>query len=360
MNLDFRTYSPGRLALILLLVFLATNSHIVKDLAAESKKPSGLDGIAEFDSAYFQMNSQPAKRLRVAFMGDQGTGVNRTNAKAVLQLIKRESTQLVLHQGDFDYKQRPDKWDALINEVLGKDFPYLASIGNHDVKAWKGNAGYQQKLRQRSERVKGLRCHGDVGVNWTCVYRGLYMVFSGIGTYGEGHVEYLDKSLSSKTAKKSLWHICSWHKNMNKMQLGLKGDETGWQPYEICRKHGAMIATAHEHSYSRTHAMRSFKDQIIASKDKVMQIAPGISFAFVSGMGGHSVRPQERCLKWPKECKYWAAIYTQDQGAKPGALFCDFYVDNKPNKARCYFKDIAGNIGDRFGIISAYSSKPES
>ena len=70
--------------------------------------------------------------FRVAFIGDQGLG---PNAIAVLNLIKDEGAQIVLHQGDFDYLDDPDKWDRQISDVLGSDFPYFASIGHHDVVA---------------------------------------------------------------------------------------------------------------------------------------------------------------------------------------------------------------------------------
>ena len=39
---------------------------------------------------------------------------------------------MVLHQGDLDYDDDPDKWDRMISK--GDDFPYFASVGEHDVK----------------------------------------------------------------------------------------------------------------------------------------------------------------------------------------------------------------------------------
>jgi len=48
----------------------------------------------------------------------------------------------------------------------------------------------------------------------------------------------------------------------------------------------------------------------------------------------------------------WASIYTSDQGANYGALFCSFNVGGQANKAQCYFKDISGNIPDQFEITS--------
>ena len=81
--------------------------------------------------------------LRVAFIADQG---NTAESIAVLNLIKHEGAQMVLHQGDFDYDDDPDAWDRTISNGLGDNFPYFASIGHHDMKAWNG---YQEKLYDR-------------------------------------------------------------------------------------------------------------------------------------------------------------------------------------------------------------------
>ena len=51
-------------------------------------------------------------------------------------------------------------------------------------------------------------------------------------------------------------------------------------------------------------------------------------------------------------CDWWAAKYTEDQGANHGALFCTFNVDGDPNRAHCHFRDIGGNVPDRFDIIN--------
>ncbi|NIU00221.1 MAG: hypothetical protein GWN01_04580, partial [Nitrosopumilaceae archaeon] len=63
----------------------------------------------------------------------------------------------------------------------------------------------------------------------------------------------------------SVWRICSWHKNMNAMQVGSKPDDTGWEVYEECRKGGAIVATGHEHSYSRTKTLLSIENQTVDS-----------------------------------------------------------------------------------------------
>ncbi len=127
------------------------------------------------------------------------------------------------------------------------------------------------------------------------------------------------------------------------MQLGGKDDDVGWRAYEACREGGAIVATAHEHSYSRTHLMDHFKSRSVASRSSILVLEKGRSFAFVSGLGGKSIRDQERDGDW------WAARYTEDQGADDGALFCTFSAD----RATCHFRDISGRVPDRFEIINA-------
>ena len=58
------------------------------------------------EEAIIQKQTQSIPELRVAFIGDQGLG---PNAIAVLELIKDEGAQMVLHQGDFEYKDDPGK-----------------------------------------------------------------------------------------------------------------------------------------------------------------------------------------------------------------------------------------------------------
>ncbi|MDA2936176.1 metallophosphoesterase, partial [Patescibacteria group bacterium AH-259-L05] len=250
---------------------------------------------------------------------------------------------MVLHQGDFDYEDSPDLWDEQITNVLGHDFPYFASVGNHDVDKW---LEYKQKLSARLNKIDKTECYGDLGVNSACTYKSIFFILSGVGTLGTDHTNYIKEQLASTDAA---WRICSWHKNQRLMQVGDKKDEVGWEPYEECRKGGALIATGHEHSYSRTHLMDNFKTQSIASTDNTLIIQKGRTFAFVSGLGGKSIRKQNDVLA---RKPWWAAIYTADQDADYGALFCIFNHGGVTNKAYCYFKDINGAIADEFDIIS--------
>ncbi len=132
--------------------------------------------------------------------------------------------------------------------------------------------------------------------------------------------------------------------NQTEMQLGRKRDAVGWGPYRACREAGAIIVTGHEHSYSRTHLMDNFETQSVASTSGTLMIEEGKSFVVVTGTGGQDVRPQFREGDW------WASIYTSPQDALPGALFCTFRAGGQPNRAGCYFKNIAGDIIDQFEL----------
>ncbi|MDE2961715.1 MAG: metallophosphoesterase [Chloroflexota bacterium] len=280
--------------------------------------------------------------FKVALIGDQGLG---SGSRAVLRMIKEEGADMVIHSGDFDYRDDPDGWDQQINETLGEDFPYFASIGNHDIVAWDG---YQRKLRERLARTSGAKCTGDLGVNSFCTYRGLFFVLSGAGFISSATTSFIKDALASEEAQESLWRFCLWHHNQRLMQVGGAVDVVGWEPYEECRKGGAIIGNGHEHSYSRTHLMDSFETQSIASTSDVLHVDEGKSFTFVSGLGGHSIRDQNDQLAGNP---WWAAVYTADQGADYGALFCVLNHDGVENRGYCYFKDLNGVIADAFGVI---------
>lgn len=203
-------------------------------------------------------------------------------------------------------------------------------------------------LSRRLKKVRGTRCIDDLGILSACTYRNLFFILSGIGTIPKTpddprHVAYLREKLAQSRAA---WKICSWHKNQSAMQVGNKKDAVGWAAYETCREAGAMIATGHEHSYSRTHLMDHFEGRSIVSKSSFLRLAKGRSFAFVSGLGGQGVRRQRRGGPW------WAAVHARDQGASPGALFCTFAAGENANRAHCYFKTVAGEVVDRFTILN--------
>lgn len=278
---------------------------------------------------------------KVAFTADQGTDYN---AQAVLQLISDESADLLLIQGDLGYD--PDAatiWEDNLNSILGINFPVLTVVGNHENFEW---PSYKAFIESRIDRVADLSCKGDIGVKAVCSFRGIdvFQVAPGIREVAgvlrdDNYSDYLDNKLNNSVSE---WKICSWHKNQNLMQVGGKRDETGWGVYQSCLNQGAIIATGHEHSYSRTFLMSNFENPMILHTKSHMRISRGASMAFVSGLGGRSIRPQLLDNPW------WASVQSSTQNATHGALFCEFNGTN----ADCYYKDINGVTQDSFSLES--------
>jgi hypothetical protein len=297
-------------------------------------------------SPVWSQGDLPPANITIAFIGDQGLG---PNAEAVLNLIKNEGADAVLHQGDFDYVDDPAGWDGQINRILGPDFPYFATVGNHDAARFFGTGGYQELLAARMNRL-GIPWEGDLGVKSSFHFHGIFIVQTAPGIFDANYDLYIRDRLA---ADHSIWRISSWHKNMRLMQVGGKTDETGWGVYEESRAGGAIIATGHEHSYSRTHLLANFESQavastggtlVLASDDPDTPIDEGRSFSLVSGLGGVDVRSQLLSGDW------WASVYASDQGANFGALFGVFNYQGNSRLAYFYFKDIDGNVPDEFFV----------
>lgn len=174
---------------------------------------------------------------------------------------------MVLHQGDFDYEDDPDAWDQQISSVLGSDYPYFASVGNHEApEFW---PAYQAKLQERLDRIADAECIGDLGVQAACSYHGLFFILSAATYMGSGHEDFIRDQLAND---ESVWSICSWHFNHVLLQTGDHGGIRDFGIYEECRKGGAMIANGHLHAYSRTHLMDDFETQSIASTSNTLML----------------------------------------------------------------------------------------
>lgn len=85
-------------------------------------------------------------------------------------------------------------------------------------------------------------------------------------------------------------------------------------------------------------------NQTVASTTSPYTVTEGKTLAFVSGLGGVGIRDQETGGNW------WAKVYTASQGATYGVLFGDFYE----NRADFYFKNIKGQIIDKFTVNKGY------
>lgn len=296
----------------------------------------------------------PQDSTLIAFIGDQGDG---SDARAVLQMIAEKGCDAVVHAGDFDYDDDPEGWISMIREFLGDDFPYFAAAGNHDEDEWYGDEGYQVQLEEQLFRA-GIEWSGELGVMSTIVWRDFRIVLTAPDIFdggdGDVHAGYIASALEGSD---QTWHISCWHKNMREMQVGGKGNETGWGVYEASRRAGCIIATGHEHSYSRTHLLSSCRDQTVAGVSSPLQLAiddpltpedEGRCVVFVSGIAGRSIRDQERNGPW------WASIYTSDQDATFGALFIEF----EGSEAVAYFEAIDGSRPDEFSLRAPSREPP--
>ncbi len=303
----------------------------------------------------------PEQGVKIAFLGDSGIDQDFQN---VLNLIKDEQVDAVVHLGDFDYTQNPNAFDAKITSVLGESFPYLVLPGNHDNPNWSSTCTNQKGCYASVFAQRYLLANIPLTVEqldsemYELQYKGIDLFFVGSKTaqFADEYANYLNEELP---ASNNLWKMCNWHKNQQRMQVGGKADDMGWPAYDACLNSGAIIATAHEHSYQRTKSLVQLHDTngIVVNPEFTdpndLKLYDGSTFAFVSGLGGKSIRNQERCLpaEYPYGCNQeWAKIYTSNQGAKYGALFIEFNPDGDPYKANGYFKNVNDEIVDTFVI----------
>lgn len=277
--------------------------------------------------------------LSVAFLGDQGVG---SDARAVLDLVASKDIDLLVLLGDFGYAENAAAdWIRMMEEAVPASVAVVGVVGNHENFEW---PAYRDWLVQRAAQSPDLTCVGNLGVKAHCSFRGLSVVQVAPGIIGvpgvlsaDSYPEFIEQSLEDDPNR---WRICSWHMNQRAMQIGGKDDATGWGVYEACRRSGGIVATAHEHSYSRTRLLDNFESQSIVNRDDHLEIAEGQTFAFVSGLGGNSIRPQRLDGDW------WAAVWSSTQGASDGALFCRF----GGSEGECHFEDVAGAVPDRFTL----------
>jgi hypothetical protein len=325
-------------------------------------RSAGLSCLAALAAAAaVQAAGLPPPGTKIAFIGDQD---DDSESEAVLQLILDEGAEAIVHAGDFDYGDRPASWGTMLDDMLGPCFPYFAVLGNHDIVPFYTASGYQDRLEARMN-CAGIPWTGDLAVRSSHYWRGIFFVMSAPGVFADTgdavDAPYVRQKLAADT---SAWRISVWHLLMETLQVGGKDDESGWGVYEESRRAGAIVATGHEHSYGRTHALSSFPNRTIAStsntialrRDKPATAADeGVSFAFYSGLGGRSIRDQERCLPAtpPYGCPEWASVYASNQGANFGALFGEFNWNGDPCLAHFYFKDVDGVVADEFFVRTA-------
>ncbi len=295
-----------------------------------------------YSTVFAQVDTAPVK---IAFLGDQEM---RAESHAVLQAIREEGVQLVVIVGDFDYHDDPAGYTAMLAQELTQyNIPYIATIGNHDLTKW---PEYSKKFQEQLARFPEVKCEGEFGIESVCTYKGAAIILSGIGTYSNGHTNqtYMTALQNRLVAQKdTVWKMCVWHKNHSTMQLGEKKDEVPISAYDLCREQGALIITAHEHTYHRTRTLKSMANQQVDPEFPDAQnvmVRPGSSFVTVTGLGGSSIRHQARCLPatFPYGCNnVWGSVLTTNQKATYGAFIIEFRANNDPRKAEGYFRSIS-------------------
>jgi Calcineurin-like phosphoesterase len=288
------------------------------------------------------------QNLRVAFFGDSSSG---TNFKNVAGLIKSENADFVVALGDYDYSANPSAWISAMTGVLGADYPIFGAAGNHDAGTW---SAYADEFSKRMASNGVTPDDADLGdEKYAIDYHGIKIVFVGQNGNNTEFASFIDSQFQNDD---HIFRICAWHKNQQAMQVGGKGNEMGWDVYENCRKAGAIMVAGHEHSYERTKTLTSMQNQTVdssCSDPGSLCLGPGRAFAAVAGLGGNSIRDQQRCTpsSYPYGCNgEWAFIYTNNQNADYGAMFIDFYVNGDPKKAHGYFKNVNNQTVDEFDI----------
>jgi predicted phosphodiesterase len=292
----------------------------------------------------------PDPGTRIAFLGDTGAG---PDFERVLQLVRQEGAQAVVHLGDATYDETAAQFWAVVDRVLGHAFPYFLAQGNHDVPHWPTLAEHGL------QHLRGSGAETDVGSlvdpRFAFRFRGLSFVMLGQAAQEDDPRYIIDRFATDG----HIWKLCSWHKNQQALQLGGKTDEMGWGVYESCRRMGALITNGHEHSYHRTKTLSSLIEQRVDDRCSDPQrpcVRPGAVPVFVTGLGGRSIRDQERCLpdRYPYGCNgEWAFVYTLNQQAKYGALIISFGVGGDPRRAHGVFRNIDGQAVDEFDLTAA-------
>ncbi|ORX84496.1 Metallo-dependent phosphatase [Anaeromyces robustus] len=300
----------------------------------------------------------------LAVIGDSGS---ENSAKEVMKLSKFD---ILLHLGDFDYKCMPNKY---FDEVLTsqRKFQFMGVLGNHDAKGECKDEIANQFLKNVYNKMtdsknKETRCEfSESKFMWSCVYKNMKIIGLTPGINGadkrEEQLKFLKEHLSGSDKD---WKICAWHFYDKYFHTGkyqyynniISGE--GESFYEYCKNHGAIIFSAHDHVYARTHVMSSFKDPTIdkyhdKTRDYIAQIRDGASINILNGTGGWEIYIEQG---EQKDYPWWQKKYARgdyDENAKRfGGLFCRFNVDGNNRKASCVFKRInsSNEVFDKFYI----------
>lgn len=313
-----------------------------------------------------QYSSVPPN-LKIAFVGD----TDLHNVEKVYALIRSERADGVVLNGDMDYWGGAKKWDELYQKHLAT-VPFYVTVGNHETWAWRD---YQDVTAKRRAEHGLTSCRGSIGVRSVCTHKGVGLLLSGAGSGCGGlhseHTAFFNETLHEFEKNNVTWRMCLIHKPEQGMTPGSTTARVGFDKYELCRQHGAIIINSHTHLYGRTHELagisateRRVSRQVSPGSgvDAALIVGNGTSFAVVTGLGGGEMSVGERrFLQDPIWAATWDASKHLSLGQKVtgfgpndetdfGAFFCSFNVEGDAQLARCYFKDVRGRVVDDFYV----------
>jgi hypothetical protein len=285
-------------------------------------------------TATARLTPTPGGAVTICFMGDSGVG---SNASATHDACLAGGAEAIVHTGDLDYQNSPANWESFINSKVGQNYPYFFVLGNHDT----ANAsGYRANAESRLNRL-GITWNGTLTSHAAFDWRGIRFIMTTPGLGDSTAATYIRDQAAATTAP---WVVSMFHEQMAKMQVGTKGDSTGWAVFEEGRLQGVTTWNGHEHSYGRTHLLSDMDTQVIADNTSPYTISKGTSIVIQAGAGGASLRAYG---PWANE-PYWASKFNTNYGVN----LCTFGAQGDPRRADCVFRDIGGVNRDSWTMFS--------
>lgn len=329
--------------------------------------------------------------FKVAFVGDSGSSTPFQN---VINLMKAEGAQMVIHGGDFAYNSTISGWTSKITAAQSSwNAPYLGSEGNHDTGQWASSNGtnsYANFFKAQAQKYGVTLDDPNLDDSvYTAEYKGLLMVATGQsasdGTLnGGGAANFINAKLAND---RHIWKVCSWHHNMTALTPGPKSESySSGTAYEACRQRGAIVVNGHAHTYGRTRTLMKTNPPVIdTSSDVDCNGVDRVCTRIMSGAGGSDDGgrtivvdssnggdgAREAVCSKVSGSNWWASISATNTNVKnhpgpgfpcgttgsastsrDGAMFITFNVDGNPRKARGYYKNTSGQIWDEFTLTA--------
>lgn len=290
---------------------------------------------------------QVPANFKIAMIAD--TGLNVYTKRLWRKLAEKDQVNLVIHPGDFAYSYGMSgafmhhlHQVMPVNDTVRPPIPYVTTTGDHDMREF---GKYRAGLVQRDRDTPGLKCEGRWGYVHVCTYKGIVMIGAGLALKRAKYEDVLNAQLKRFSQKDPVtgkpiwrWKFCLWHRNAEIYQVGDKDDGIDVHFYDICRQHGAIIVTGHQHTYSRTHEMLDFakalpNDESVASNGRVSHVFPGQSLAIVTGLSGAQPRSW---IKRRVTDRHWVSVMAKQNFVSVGGLICTLNVDGlHPSSADC-------------------------